>query len=94
MSASVGHGGNAFEKSGAAPPVVIPMPDDETHVGTDEKVKKDARFTKYAKGLNYFRIAKYLFFLLAMVGIIILALQVSKGKSRCQSPRFMFIDAN
>lgn len=94
MSASVGHGGNAFEKSGAAPPVVIPMPDDETHVDTDEKVKKDARFTKYAKGLNYFRIAKYLFFLLAMVGIIVLALQVSKGKSRCQSRRFMFIDAD
>lgn len=94
MSASVGHGGNAFEKSGAAPPVVIPMPDDEAHVDTDEKVKKDARFTKYAKGLNYFRIAKYLFFLLAMVGIIVLALQVSKGKSRCRCRKAIFIDAN
>lgn len=80
MSPSVEHGGKAFDKSGAAPPVVIAMPEDEGHVGADDKVKKDARFTKYAKGLNYFRVAKYLFFLLAMVGIIVLALQVSKGK--------------
>lgn len=91
MSPSVEHGGKAFEKSGAAPPVVIAMPEDESHVGADDKVKKDARFTKYAKGLNYFRVAKYLFFLLAMVGIIVLALQVNKGKSCCQSHKLVML---
>lgn len=83
MSASAQHAGKAFEKPGAAPPVVIAMPDDESHVGADDKVKKEARLTKYAKGLNYFLIVKYLVFLLAMIGIIVLALQVRKGKSRC-----------
>ena len=81
MSASVERGGTAFEKSGSAPPVVIEIPDDQSHVGADNKVNKDTRLTKYAKSMNYFRIAKYLFFLLAMIGIIVLALQVSKGKS-------------
>lgn len=94
MSASIQHGGKAFEKTGAAPPVVIAMPDDESHVGADDKIKKEARLTKYAKGLNYFRITKYLFFLLAMVGIIVLALQVSKGKSRCHSHKFINLDTN
>ncbi|KAG6365643.1 hypothetical protein INS49_007254 [Diaporthe citri] len=84
MSASVQHGGKAFEKSGAAPPVVIAMPDDESHVGADDKVKKEARLTKYAKGLNYFLIVKYLVFLLAMIGIIVLALQVSKDQDAIQ----------
>lgn len=88
------HGGNGLEKSGAAPPVVITMPDDEIHVGADDKIIKGARLNKYAKGLNYFRIAKYLFFLLAMVGIIVLALQVSKGKSRCQTPKLIDLDAD
>lgn len=92
MSASVEHGGTAFEKPGAAPPVVIAMPDDESHVGADNKFKKDARLTKYAKSMNYFRIAKYLFFLLAMIGIIVLALQVSKGKSHCQPHEFINLD--
>jgi hypothetical protein len=93
MSAPVGHGGNVSEKAGSAPPVVIATPDDASHVGVDEKAKRDARLTAYAKGLNYFRVAKYLFFLLAMVGIIILALQVSKGKPRCQSCRSIIMYA-
>ena len=94
MSACVGHGGNACEKSGSACPVVISMPDEESHVGADDKVKKDARLSKYTKGLNYFRIAKYLSFLLAMVGVIVLALQVSKGMSRCQSLIFIILNAD
>ena len=95
MSPSVHqHGSNGLEKSGAAPPVVITMPDDEIHVGNDDKITKGARLNKYAKGLNYFRIAKYLFFLLAMVGIIVLALQVSKGKSLCQNRRLDIVESN
>lgn len=95
MSPSVHqHGSNGLEKSGAAPPVVITMPDDEIHVGDDDKITKGARLNKYAKGLNYFRIAKYLFFLLAMVGIIVLALQVSKGKSRCETLKLIDLDAD
>lgn len=94
MSASVGNRGDAYEKSGAATPVVISMPDDQSHVGQGDKVKKNASLAKYTKGLSYFRIAKYLSFLLAMVGIIVLALQVSKGKS-CGQPRTsMTIDAD
>ncbi|KAK7702010.1 hypothetical protein SLS64_009871 [Diaporthe eres] len=84
MSASIQHGGKAFEKPGAAPPVFIAMPDDESHVGADDKIKKQARLTKYAKGVNYFRIVKYLIFLLAVVGIIVLAIQVSKDQDAIQ----------
>lgn len=94
MSASIQHGGKAFEKPGAAPPVFIAMPDDESHVGADDKIKKQARLIKYAKGVNYFRIVKYLVFLLAMVGIIILALQASKGKSHCHPHKFINLDTN
>ena len=94
MPASVEHGGNGFEKSGANPSVVIAMPDDESHVGADDKVRKDACLSKLAKGLTYFRIATYLSFLLAMIGIIVLALQVSKGKSHCQSRWFINIVTN
>lgn len=94
MSASIQHGGNAFEKSGAAPPVVIAMPDDESHFGADDKIKKEARLTKYAKGLNYFRIVKYLVFLLAMIGIIVLAIQVNKGKSCCHPQKFVHHNTN
>lgn len=95
MSPSVHqHGGNGLEKSGAAPPVAITMPDDEVHVGADDRIIKGAHLNKYAKGFNYFRMAKYLFFLLAMVGIIVLALQVSKGKSRCEIPNLIDLDAD
>ncbi|KAI7779494.1 hypothetical protein LA080_000777 [Diaporthe eres] len=84
MSASIHHGGKAFEKPGAAPPVIIEISDDESHVVADDKIKKQARLTQYAKGVNYFRIVKYLVFLLAMVGIIVLAILVSKDQDAIQ----------
>lgn len=80
MSASAENGGNAHEKSVPSSPVAIAMPQDDGCVGADNTGKKEARLTKYTKGLNYLTIAKYLFILLALVGIIVLALQVSKGK--------------
>lgn len=87
MSPSVEHGGKTFKESGAAPPVVIAMPDDEINVSADDKVKKDARLTKYA--FNYFRFAQYSFFFIVLASIAVLAIRVSKGKSSCRK----FIDA-
>lgn len=84
MSPSVEHGTKASEKSGAAPPVVIEMPDEESHIGVNDKVKKGSRMISYAKNFDYFRLARYNFFLIALVAIVVLAIQVSRGKSRCQ----------
>ncbi|POS79969.1 hypothetical protein DHEL01_v201645 [Diaporthe helianthi] len=81
MPASLGNRGSAYAKPDAASPVGISISQD---VGLDEKPAKNSYFAKNIKGLNYFRIAKYLSFILAMVGIIVLALQVSKDQDTIQ----------
>lgn len=94
MPSSVGDRGDAHEKSGAGSPVVIAMPDDGSHVGADEKLNKNVYLAKYTKGLNYIRIVKYLSFILAMVGIVILAVQVCKGKSLRQHHKRSKVGSN
>lgn len=94
MAPSVERGGKASEKTGAAPPVVIEMPDEESRVGINDKVEKGSRITKYAKNFDYFRFAKYQFALLVLVVIIVLIFQVNKGKSRCQPHTLVNIDTN
>lgn len=94
MAPSVERGGKASEKSGAAPPVVIEMPDEESHIGVNDKVEKGSRIAKYAKNFDYFRFAKYQFALIVLVAIVVLIFQVNKGKSRCQPHRLVNIDTN
>lgn len=93
MSASPDTHGVAQKMSRTGSPVGVPIYVD---FGMDEKPKKDPYLAKYTKGLNYVRIVKYLAFVLAMVGIVILALQVSKGKSLYRHRRLdiVEVDAN
>ncbi|KAI3395514.1 hypothetical protein diail_1231 [Diaporthe ilicicola] len=84
MSSSAENGGIPLEKSTSPARVPLTMPRDKSFVGVDKPGKKEARFTKYTKDLNYLTIAKYLFFLLALVGVIVLAIQVSKDQDAIQ----------
>lgn len=86
MSSSVETNGGDVEKAIGKPEVANEKPQDTTTVVVDagHNMKKKVRFVKFAKFTNrrvFFSITNTLFFMLALVAIIIMALQIGRGKS-------------